>query len=531
MTRKSKSSKVQPPAPPAKAKAARGSPSKSPCAAKDVESPSKPPTAAKLAGGSPSKALIEAKENRGFEPSTPAEAKQHSQSKPSDEHQDSRRDAVETHYNGADNSPKFSDDDSDDYSVNLPWGPIKYPPDYKKVKVSSSYFQLQLEINHIRYSELKHYRKLKSVQDKILSELEETNSRLRSIELARSDFSCYKHPVNQQTIKNKRAREESALLKFTRTSAGAPPLPFLEKDSPYYKFDTTNGVCLSNSKKRRHYPSDEHDISQEFRCLEPEDDLLYKIAGFTEYDIIVQIKSSVLLKVHMDPLIKDYNYDSFDKCLDDKIVDARINDMREKIRQQTRLDGNIFIELSTMTAVISNEGKDPTDEDNDIAKWEMRRTAKNYLKHNMIFFPLRMRHHWVLVVVNTKRHEIQILNSKVPAKGSEDERELLKEVHLLLAGLERYMKEAEGLNEHWPDLIMTSWTINLIEGLPEQKDNTSCALFMLKYAEHWNGRRLTKDFTQGMIDTFRRKLAAILMSSPNNEWNFKFRTTRRSPSI
>jgi hypothetical protein len=52
-------------------------------------------------------------------------------------------------------------------------------------------------------------------------------------------------------------------------------------------------------------------------------------------------------------------------------------------------------------------------------------------------------------------------------------------------------------------------------------------LFMLKFIKHWNGSRITKTFTQSMIDDFRQKLAALLENSSINE--YKEATTKKLP--
>ena len=51
----------------------------------------------------------------------------------------------------------------------------------------------------------------------------------------------------------------------------------------------------------------------------------------------------------------------------------------------------------------------------------------------------------------------------------------------------------------------------------QQEDRTSSGLFMLKYMEHWNAKSLEKEFTQNLINEFRKKLAAMLVNSPHNE--------------
>jgi hypothetical protein len=90
-----------------------------------------------------------------------------------------------------------------------------------------------------------------------------------------------------------------------------------------------------------------------------------------------------------------------------------------------------------------------------------------------------------------------------------------------MKGLEHHLKlvpEEEKEYTTWNDLEVTSWTVNTLQGLPQQEDKTSDALFMLKFIEHWHGDRITKKFTQAFIDGFRHKLAALLFNSSLNEY-------------
>jgi hypothetical protein len=70
----------------------------------------------------------------------------------------------------------------------------------------------------------------------------------------------------------------------------------------------------------------------------------------------------------------------------------------------------------------------------------------------------------------------------------------------------------------WPDTYVISWTINIVLGLPQQLDKTTDGLFMLKFIECWNGSRITKTFTQSLIDDFRQKIVALLVNSSINEY-------------
>ncbi|PVH39256.1 hypothetical protein PAHAL_5G464900 [Panicum hallii] len=157
-----------------------------------------------------------------------------------------------------------------------------------------------------------------------------------------------------------------------------------------------------------------------------------------------------------------------------QIVAARIHDMRGKIPNDDRRHGKIYLENTKMAATFQLK---QTEESGIYAQEtaQMRTIALNYVKNHMV------------------------------------------------AGLKCYFDhiDADVKKEYswWIDFKLNIWDIDMVEELPQQDDRTSSGLFVLKYMEHWNGKRLEKGFTQNLIDQFRKKLAAILVNSPLNEEN------------
>ncbi|XP_020395792.1 uncharacterized protein [Zea mays] len=54
-------------------------------------------------------------------------------------------------------------------------------------------------------------------------------------------------------------------------------------------------------------------------------------------------------------------------------------------------------------------------------------------------------------------------------------------------------------------------------GYAKQTDSSSCGLFLLNYIEYWTGDELSDSFTQDDMSHFRKKMAAILLSSELNK--------------
>ncbi|KAM0830037.1 hypothetical protein ACQ4PT_066484 [Festuca glaucescens] len=120
-----------------------------------------------------------------------------------------------------------------------------------------------------------------------------------------------------------------------------------------------------------------------------------------------------------------------------------------------------------------------------------------------IFLPIHMksRQHWFLVSVNTNTQYIQ------------------------LRGMESHIQYA--LQQHGRDICtwaahpernfhVASWPIEMIKSVPQQRDSTSCGLYLIMNMLNWNGRWLTNQWDQAYVNYFRPKLAVTLIKSPHN---------------
>ncbi|KAF8650283.1 hypothetical protein HU200_063981 [Digitaria exilis] len=129
---------------------------------------------------------------------------------------------------------------------------------------------------------------------------------------------------------------------------------------------------------------------------------------------------------------------------------------------------------------------------------------------------MRVQNNWFLVVVNSKLRNIQVLNSHKSIDA-----DIVQPVTKMVKGLHCYLALLEGSDKKkyhwWLDFNVHNWVIHMLDGLPQQTDRTSSGLFLLKYMEYWNGRRLEKSFTQDLINGFRPKLPALLFKSDLNE--------------
>ncbi|ONM53446.1 hypothetical protein ZEAMMB73_Zm00001d019636 [Zea mays] len=133
-----------------------------------------------------------------------------------------------------------------------------------------------------------------------------------------------------------------------------------------------------------------------------------------------------------------------------------------------------------------------------------------------VFIPINIREtHWYLAVIHARNMEIQVLDSLGTSQDRKDLTDFIK-------GLQRQIdmiSQRKELKDHrWPDLQVASWPLREIDmGYAKQTDSSSCGLFLLNYIEYWTGDELSDSFTQDDMSHFRKKMAAILLSSDLNK--------------
>lgn len=182
-------------------------------------------------------------------------------------------------------------------------------------------------------------------------------------------------------------------------------------------------------------------------------------------------------------------------------------------------DKKVWVECTWIVIQLVKAGKSKQRSLDKLSKLSRRNKAKNYLKHDMIFLPLNHSRHWYLSAVNPSLKEIHILDSlHNPAASKESSCTDRTELSEVLQGMERYMELLDATedntahtNDIWTDFKVSTWKRKFIRGLPQQRDGSSCGLFMLKFRKNWLGEKLQERFTQRQIDTFRKELPCTLL--------------------
>ncbi|PWZ06841.1 ATP-dependent DNA helicase PIF1 [Zea mays] len=188
-----------------------------------------------------------------------------------------------------------------------------------------------------------------------------------------------------------------------------------------------------------------------------------------------------------------------------EVIDCYINLIKAQKHLKCRSGGRVHIENAFQFNFLKRDGdlEIKTEELYPIKDMahicSVERRVLLYLDHDMVFIPINIREmHWYLAVIHARNMEIQI-------KG------LQRQIDMI--------SQRKELKDHrWPDLQVASWPLREIDmGYAKQTDSSSCGLFLLNYIEYWTGDELSDSFTQDDMSHFRKKMAAILLSSDLNK--------------
>ncbi|AQK57897.1 hypothetical protein ZEAMMB73_Zm00001d052729 [Zea mays] len=211
-----------------------------------------------------------------------------------------------------------------------------------------------------------------------------------------------------------------------------------------------------------------------------------------------------------------------DAYLGDEVIDCYINLIKAQEHLKCRSGGRVHIENAFQFNFLKRDGDVETKTDELYPSKDMaqissaERRVLLYLDHDMVFIPINIREmHWYLAVINARNMEIQVLDSLGTSSGRND---LIDTIKGLQRQIDMVSQRKELKDHRWPDLRVASWPLKEIEmEYAKQTDSSSCGLFLLNYIEYWTGDELSDNFTQDDMSHFRKKLAAILLSSDINK--------------
>ncbi|ONM23163.1 hypothetical protein ZEAMMB73_Zm00001d006239 [Zea mays] len=208
--------------------------------------------------------------------------------------------------------------------------------------------------------------------------------------------------------------------------------------------------------------------------------------------------------------------------LGDEVIDCYINLIKSQKHLKCRSGGRVHIENAFQFNFLKRDGDVdikteelyPIEDMTQICSAERR--VLLYLDHDMVFIPINIREtHWYLAVIHARNMEIQVLDS---LGTLQDRKDLADSIKGLQRQIDMISQRKELKDHRWPNLQVASWPLREIDmGYAKQTDSSSCGLFLLNYIEYWTGDELSDSFTQDDMSHFRKKMAAILLSSELNK--------------
>ncbi|AQK40678.1 hypothetical protein ZEAMMB73_Zm00001d024115 [Zea mays] len=231
---------------------------------------------------------------------------------------------------------------------------------------------------------------------------------------------------------------------------------------------------------------------------------------------VVLIDDAFVERKWMECLFQPNSY------LGDEVIDCYINLIKAQKHLKCQSGGRVHIENAFQFNFLKRDGdvEIKTEELYPIKDMTQICSAERrvllYLDHDMVFIPINIREtHWYLAVIHARNMEIQVLDS---LGSSQDRKDLTDSIKGLQRQIDMISQRMELKDHRWPDLQVASWPLREIDmGYAKQTDSSSCGLFLLNYIEYWTGDELSDSFTQDDMSHFRKKMAAILLSSDLNK--------------
>ncbi|XP_062179275.1 uncharacterized protein LOC133883896 isoform X2 [Phragmites australis] len=145
-----------------------------------------------------------------------------------------------------------------------------------------------------------------------------------------------------------------------------------------------------------------------------------------------------------------------------------------------------------------------------------RTFCQSFVGSDMVFIPINTTNtHWWLCVLCSSKKEFQILDPySRRINYAEESKDLRSGIHSILQAVR---SSPPKLESRWSNYDILNWDVVVVKNIPRQLDACSCGIFTIKYMQFWDGSKLTCDFSQEDMETFRKKMPAELLFSPFND--------------
>ncbi|KAJ4881171.1 Ubiquitin-like-specific protease ESD4 [Raphanus sativus] len=133
-----------------------------------------------------------------------------------------------------------------------------------------------------------------------------------------------------------------------------------------------------------------------------------------------------------------------------------------------------------------------------VRRWTtQRKLGYALIDCDMIFVPIHRGVHWTLAVINNRDRKFLYLDS---LNGVDSK---------ILNALAKYLGD-EAKEKSGKDIDVSSWEMEFLKGIPQQKNGYDCGMFMLKYIDFFS-RGLGLCFSQEHMPYFRRRTAKEIL--------------------
>ncbi|XP_025876022.2 uncharacterized protein [Oryza sativa Japonica Group] len=254
----------------------------------------------------------------------------------------------------------------------------------------------------------------------------------------------------------------------------------------------------------------------DFVCTTDETRIALRILCAKPTETIIHIVDVVLTKADLVCLVQTYPYDNYEKNISTKIIKAFVKHFGQSrsIKRHKHMY-HAYLETPSVVSMLIKYGYYDGVELGNTDENMYKSAGVSYVNNDMIFLPIRTSiDHWYVAVLDCTR-KVCVLDSM---DTTEDD---LKELKFLMKGIRKCVRlvldDKIVENPLWDDYNVQAWKIRIRYNLNNKKDRTSSGLYSIKFMELWTGDSLSKQFYQEDIDSYRRKLAAILYMSPSNK--------------
>ncbi|KAE8801749.1 hypothetical protein D1007_22537 [Hordeum vulgare] len=255
-------------------------------------------------------------------------------------------------------------------------------------------------------------------------------------------------------------------IKVDEKNDPGPSSPTISSNFPLHDFKDPDSNKEIKDDQLYYYLPQEYTLTDHDLCAH------IAIESHPGKKLLVQIDGSIVLQKQLMCLLDEKEW------VNDDVINAYICCIKDQIHVQN--DNSVYFENPFVTSLFKRDGECGIQQDSAF----MTELVTKYMKHDMTELPINTNNtHWYLAILNTKKLEIQVLDSLCWKFDREDLTITLRGIQFHLD----HLKSHDLVSDDWKDVDLTEWKITEQLQKPIQKDSSSCGLFMVKFMEYFTG--------------------------------------------